>query len=118
MPAIVIAACVVLVLALAAVAFFGFVSPSLSDGPTDSAEAIRHARALDVIAAQGCRPPDDSWQLEPSHRRPTEPFDVVRAHTAMQQHKLCSADTCGAKRAAMDTLEAAGRVKFDERVVR
>lgn len=72
---------------------------------------------LDVIATEGVLR-SDSWQLEPSHRAPTNPYTPEQAHTAWQQHLACSAERCRAKAAALRTLVDAGKLRLDIRAVR
>lgn len=115
MPVIV---AIVVVLAVVAMVMLAVFAPRLFDEPdVPPADTIPISAVLDRIAAEGSLQ-YDSWQLEPSHRRPTTPYDLERAHAAMQHHRECMADTCPAKRAAMDTLADSRKVQFDERAVR
>jgi hypothetical protein len=79
--------------------------------------AIPAADILDRVAAQGSLR-TDSWQLEPSHRAPTEPYTPEQAHAVMQQHRECGTDRCDAKHAAFWTLVDAGHAVPDVRAVR
>ncbi|WP_280455702.1 hypothetical protein [Nocardia brasiliensis] len=118
MPIIIIAG-VVLALAILAMILLAVLAPRLFDRPALSpAEAVRTATILDRIAAEGSLLYGDSWQLEPSHRRPDEPYSIEQAHREMQRHRMCSADSCGAKSAAMSTLEIEGVTHFDDRAAR
>ncbi|WP_280449285.1 hypothetical protein [Nocardia brasiliensis] len=119
MPATVAVAIVVLLLAVVTMALLAIFAPRLFDQQEYSApaETAPIATILDRIADEGSLR-YDSWQLEPSHRHPIEPYTVEQAHQTMQRHRMCSADTCPAKSAAMYSLESAKRTRFDERAVR
>lgn len=118
MPAIVIIAIVALALAIVAMILLAIFAPRLfDDRAAPPADPVSTMTILDRIAAEGSLR-YDSWQLEPSHRRPTTPYTIEQAHVAMQQHRMCRADVCGAKSAAMCVLEDARKIQFDERADR
>ncbi|MEU0503985.1 hypothetical protein [Nocardia sp. NPDC005998] len=70
--------------------------------------AISAADILERVAAQGSLR-TDSWELEPSHRAPAEPYTPEQAHAEMQRHRKCGTDLCPAKYSAFWTLVDAGR---------
>lgn len=84
--------------------------PDRAIGSTDS--------ILAAVAAQGGLPPSDSWLLEPSHRKPLDPYTLEQAHAVMQHHRECGTDICRAKHAAFWTLVDAGKLVTDGRVTR
>lgn len=95
-----------------------YLLPWLTDrDDTRPAGAVLSADILERVAAEGVLR-TDSWQLEPTHRAPTDPFTPEQAHTAMQQHLECGTDRCAAKHAALWLLVDAGLTVPDERVVR
>lgn len=95
-----------------------YLLPRLTDrDDTRPAGAVLSAEILERVAAEGVLR-SDSWQLEPSHRAPTDPFTPEQAHTAMQQHRECATDDCAAKHAALGILIDAGLTVPDVRVVR
>jgi len=49
------------------------------------------------------------------HEAPERPFTTEAAHYAMQRHASCLIDSCARKRAAHETLVAAGHVVPDPR---
>ncbi|WP_327113456.1 hypothetical protein OHB12_31615 [Nocardia sp. NBC_01730] len=79
--------------------------------------AVSSVDILDRVAAEGTLR-TDSWQLEPSHRAPTEPYTPERAHAEMQRHRECGTDICSAKYAAFWALADSGQIVPDARAVR
>jgi hypothetical protein len=60
-----------------------------------------------------CGPDIRSWPVRSPHEAPERPLSVEEAHRLMQQHRQCRADQCPRKKAARQTLIAAGHMKPD-----
>lgn len=61
--------------------------------------AIPAADILSRVADEGSLR-TDSWELELSHRAPSEPYTPEQAHAVTQQHRECGTDLCAAKHSA------------------
>ncbi|WP_328410321.1 hypothetical protein [Nocardia sp. NBC_00403] len=95
-----------------------YLLPWLLDRDTAVPEgAVHSVDILERVAAEGSLR-TDSWQLEPSHRAPSDPYTPEQAHIAMQQHRDCGTDLCAAKHSAFWTLVDAGHAVPDARVER
>lgn len=95
-----------------------YLLPWLTD--RDDAKPVGAVMSADIlirVAAEGTLR-TDSWELEPSHRAPTDPYTPEQAHQTMQWHLECGTDVCAAKHAALGTLIDAGLTVLDVRVVR
>ncbi|MEV6432546.1 hypothetical protein [Nocardia sp. NPDC051463] len=79
--------------------------------------AVPFAQIAECVAAEGSLR-TDSWDLEPSHRAPTDPYTPEQAHMAMQQHRDCATDRCAAKHSAFWTLADEKCIVPDARAVR
>ncbi len=108
MPALIALALVGPAFAAAVFAYIPGRKPETVSAPPD---------ILDVIAREGVLR-SESWQLEPSHRAPLDPYTPEQAHAAMQQHVDCGTDICRAKYAAFWLLVDEGLVVPDARAVR
>jgi hypothetical protein len=95
-----------------------YLLPRLTDrDDTMPVGAVMSADILIRVATEGSLR-TDSFQLEPSHRAPTDPYTPEQAHKAMQWHRECGTDICAAKHSALYTLVDAGLTVPDVRVVR
>jgi hypothetical protein len=95
-----------------------FLLPWLTDrDDTQPAGAVMSADILIRVATEGSLR-TDSFQLEPSHRAPTDPYTPEQAHKAMQWHRECGTDVCAAKHSALGVLIDAGLTVLDVRTVR
>ncbi|WP_330253473.1 hypothetical protein OG874_02340 [Nocardia sp. NBC_00565] len=74
--------------------------------------AVSSADILDRVTAEGGLR-TDSWQLEPSHRAPSQP-----SNAEIRRHRECGTDICSAKYAAFWTLADSGQIVPDARVLR
>ncbi|WP_433202787.1 hypothetical protein ACQP1G_12905 [Nocardia sp. CA-107356] len=79
--------------------------------------AVSSVDILDRVTAEGTLR-TDSWELEPSHRAPPEPYTPEQAHAEMRRHRDCRTDICLAKYAAFWTLADSGQIVADARAVR
>lgn len=84
---------------------------AIPDGAVSSVDILDHVAAEDALRT-------DSWQVEPSHRAPSEPYTPEQAHAEMQRHCECGTDLCTAKYEAFWALVDAGHAVPDARAVR
>lgn len=114
MPAGIIA---VTVVGVGLIAFIAILAALDRADRTSDVVVADRSDILQVVTAEGSLR-TDPWQLETAHRTPTTPYTPEQAHTAMQQHRECGTDICGAKYTAFWALADAGKLIADERAVR
>lgn len=82
-----------------------YVLPYIGDGGRAPVDAVPAGDILHRVAVEH----------DECHRSPTVPYTVGEAHEVFRDRIDCSADRCGAKRAAYWALVDAGKIRPDER---
>ncbi|MGW4773646.1 hypothetical protein ACWEO2_37120 [Nocardia sp. NPDC004278] len=112
------ASAIALIVTVAAICLLAVVVWTVTRLPDTYPEgAITAADILERVASEGTLR-TDSWELEPSHRAPAEPYTPEQAHAEMQRHRECSTALCPAKHSAFWTLVDVGQAVPDARAVR